>query len=320
MHLSDDEEIKKLIERNKLRLLYQRRPCRGCREPDPPLADFPHNWPGLIDLLHIDFKVPSEHTIYGERFDGEMQLMYIHPKRRRSPSVAVPMKATKDGYNPELQRALDEFQQQYKNDYDACVGGTLNRARRMGEITEEEAAAILSIASEVELRGAERMLQTKESTETTTTTTESWEREGTIILPDTTTTTTEATTKAATTTAKKVERNEPTVGPGSNATISRKNWDPHHPLMIPSVHFFGYEGSVTEPPCGEFVSWFVMDGPMLMSFEQLDQIKRLIFTHLSPQCRRTSVHYKESVARPVQDRGNRTVWRCTSEDWAPDPR
>lgn len=209
-----------------------------------------------------------------------MQLMYLHPRRMRSPSVAVPMRATKDGFNPELQRALDEFQQQYKSDYDACVGGSLNRARRMGEITEEEARAIMSYASEIELEGAVRKLQTNETADS--------------AVPIT-----------------------PAQG---NATASRKNWDPHHPLLIPSVHFFGYEGSVTEPPCGEFVSWRVMDAPMLMSFEQLNQMKRLIFTHLSPQCRRTSVHFKESVARPVQDRGNRTVWRCTPEDWAADPR
>jgi len=270
LHLTDDEEIIKQIERNKLRLLYARRPCRSCREPDPPLADFPRNWAGLIDLLHIDFKVPSEHTIMGERFDGEMQLMYLHPGRMQSPTVAVPMKATKTDFNPELQRALDEFQEQYQQDYDECVG-ILNHARRMGKVTEEEAEEILSVHSELDYlshESGERMLQTNAT---------------------------------------------------ANETESRSNWDPHHPLLIPSVHFYGYEGSVTEPPCGEFVSWRVMDAPMLMSFEQLNQMKRLIFSHLSPQCTRTSVHYRESVARPVQDRGNRTVWRCTEEDFLPDP-
>lgn len=276
LHLSDDQEIQKQIQRNKLRLLYQRRPCRGCREPDPPLADFPHNWPGLVDLLHVDFKVPSEHTINGERFDGEMQLMYIHPRRLRAPSVAVPMKATADGYNPELQRALDEFQQQYKKDYDTCVG-ILNRRRRMGEVSDEEVEEILSVASELEYAGVgERRLQTNTTIQQ--------------------------------------------IAPANQTVASRRNWDPHHPLLIPSVHFYGYEGSVTEPPCGEFVNWFVMDAPMLMSFEQLNQMKRLIFTHLSDKCRRTSVHYRESVARPVQDRGNRPVWRCTPENWQPDPR
>lgn len=41
--------IQKLIEPNKLRLKYQRRPCADvenpqCAEPDPPHADFPNNW------------------------------------------------------------------------------------------------------------------------------------------------------------------------------------------------------------------------------------------------------------------------------------
>ena len=270
MRLTNDEEIIKEIGRNKLRLLYSRRPCRSCREPDPPLADFPNDWPGLVDLLHIDFKIPSEHTIEGEKFDGEMQLMYLHPGRMRLPSVAVTMKATTTDHNPELQRALDEFQQQYDRDYDACVGN-LNRARRMGVVTDKEAEEILSSHSELDhlsYGNGERILQAN--------------------VPNTT---------------------EPP---------PRVNWDPHHPLMIPSVHFYGYEGSVTEPPCGEFVSWRVMDAPMLISFEQLNQMKRLIFTHLSPQCRRTSVHYEDSVARPVQDIGDRDVWRCTPEDWQRD--
>jgi hypothetical protein len=67
--------VKKIIESNKLRLVYQRRPCSNltnvlCQEPDPPSADFPSGWAGYADAIHIDFKVPSEHTIKGERFDA----------------------------------------------------------------------------------------------------------------------------------------------------------------------------------------------------------------------------------------------------------
>lgn len=51
LRIKDNQEIQKLIEGNKLRLLYQRRPCSNlddpiCSEPDPPLGDFPFGWPG----------------------------------------------------------------------------------------------------------------------------------------------------------------------------------------------------------------------------------------------------------------------------------
>ena len=46
-------------------------------------------------------------------------------------------------------------------------------------------------------------------------------------------------------------------------------WDPHHFMLIPTIYFYRYEGSLTEPPCTEFVTWFVADEPMRISHEQL---------------------------------------------------
>ena len=95
-------------------------------------------------------------------------------------------------------------------------------------------------------------------------------------------------------------------------------WHPHHEMLIPTYWFYGYDGSLTEPPCTEIVSWFVMDTPMTIGRSQLEQLKDILFNHVDANCRRTSVHYDESVARPIQDSAGRQVWRCTQENFPPD--
>ena len=271
LHISRNDEIEKQILSNKLRLLYSRRPCKNCREPDPPLADFPRNWPGLVDLLHIDFKVPSEHTIYGEQFDGEMQMYYIHPKRRRVPVVSVVIRASESGHNSELQVALDYFQETYDNDKALCAEKSqLNRK-------------LVSDAHEVLGDNVKSDFHDYQS----------WGDFSTIF-------------------------DDPEYHKKKRKLQDRKIWNPHNSEMVPGVYFFGYEGSLTEPPCTEFVSWFVHDKPMNISFKQLRQIRTLIFTHVSPDCESTSTQYRESVARPIQDSADRPVWRCTSDDWPAD--
>mmetsp|Transcript_18576 Transcript_18576/g.27553 ORF Transcript_18576/g.27553 Transcript_18576/m.27553 type:complete len:486 (+) Transcript_18576:170-1627(+) len=230
---------------NKLRLLFERRPCADvdlpeCSEPDPPHADFPHNWGGYTDVMHVDFKFPSEHLLYGERFDGEMQIVHLHPTRRRAPIVVSLMKAKRGGFNPLLQNIIDEFQYVFNDHASQCA------TRRQRRTTTDSLVNV---------------------------------------------------------TARNLHR----------------IFTPHHKLLVPSVHFFGYEGSLTEPPCSELVSWFITDTPMTMSFEQLEQLKRIQFRHVDPHCRKTSVHYEDSNARPIQDTFGRPVWRCTTQDFQRDP-
>lgn len=99
----------------------------------------------------------------------------------------------------------------------------------------------------------------------------------------------------------------------------KKSWDPQHPMLVPSIHFFRYDGSLTEPPCSEFVTWFVCTEPMMIGLEQLEQMKTILFTNLDKQCRKSSVDFEHSVARPIRPIGNRTVAKCTEKDFGPDP-
>jgi carbonic anhydrase len=256
--------VKKLIEPNKLRLLYQRRPCSdlanpACQEPDPPSADFPSGWAGFADVLHIDFKLPSEHTIKGERFDAEMQIFHLHPGRRRLVAQAVVMRAQQNGYNYYFQAALDAFQIEFDRRMEAC---RTNNRRHLAETSHDNDNGDY----------------------------ESWAKFYTFGG----------------------------AGPRERFDFGGGPWDPHHPMLLPTIYFYRYDGSLTEPPCGEFVTWWVADRPMTIGLDQLEQMQRLLFLSLDTNCTRMSVQHGRSVARPLQKINNRPVWRCTPSNFGPD--
>ena len=81
----DSTWIAKQILPNKLRLVMS--PRTG-DEPDPPQIDFSSTGQGLIDMTNIDFKFPSEHTVCGRSFDGEMQYYAYNPGKKRFVAVS----------------------------------------------------------------------------------------------------------------------------------------------------------------------------------------------------------------------------------------
>jgi carbonic anhydrase len=102
--------------------------------------------------------------------------------------------------------------------------------------------------------------------------------------------------------------------PDDLVVVNRPNkFDPYQVALMPTMFFYRYDGSITEPPCKD-ITWWVMMEPMIISMNQLDQLKTILFTHVDPEegCRRTSVHNADqSVARPLYDLGtDREIQKC----------
>jgi carbonic anhydrase len=273
-------DITKQILSNKLRLLYRRRPCADvindptCQEPDPPFADFPHGWPGTADVINIDFKIPSEHTISGERFDAEMQIFHIHPARDVVAVQTVVIRAQQDGFNYYLQQAIDVFQMQFDMNRAKC-GQRLRQIRRF----------------DTELRGFADGNRIRDDA---TLDRNSWVDFSTLL-------------------------DDPERDQGRNLQVQGLPWDPYHVMLIPTLYFWRYDGSLAEPPCTEFASWWVADKPMIASFAQVEQMKRIQFLNVDSQCRKTSAQFEHSIVRPIQDTNGRDIYHCTAKNFVADP-
>ncbi|VEU38091.1 unnamed protein product [Pseudo-nitzschia multistriata] len=417
-HRPEHSNLKLSILPSKLRVWFQRRPCSDlenpvCSEPDPPHADFPHGWGGFADVLHVDFKFPAEHTIYGQTFDGEMQIYHLHPGRRRLPVVSVLMKVAgddngdgnnDDGHNEYLQRILDGFQYEYDTNRAKCAIAAIDAGHRRRKLQQRQHGEPARPGGGTPTKGDHRGTQQEHGGEETIsfsaegfdsgTNAARFHAKATKVTPGRTNFGAGHGSKAAKGDKRTKHRNKqhaqrasssplfehdedhfsnlsgleirasaafggnrerleeyarlllPNNGTGNdghghyehqsniNATtdftirreahrrrLSTSRWNPHHRSLVPSYYFYGYDGSLTEPPCSEIVSWFVMDGPhMEVSFNQLEQAKAILFTNVDgSSCRETSVHYRNSVARPIQDTGpDRDVWHCTRDNYVPD--
>lgn len=99
-------------------------------------------------------------------------------------------------------------------------------------------------------------------------------------------------------------------------------WDPlDRDWFMKSDYFYGYWGSLTEPPCTEFVHYRIIDVPMSITVSQFNELKDLLFNHVDPvSCHKTSNQYLESVARQVQPLNERIVHKCNCTHFLSDEK
>ena len=107
------------IMHNKLRLQYPER-MSEMQVPIPPGCDFARNGfqSGVQDLVHIDIKVTSEHTLCGKRYDAEMQQFYLH-REGNLEAMAVLINAGGE-HNDHFEVLLKFFQQKFDADVRLC--------------------------------------------------------------------------------------------------------------------------------------------------------------------------------------------------------
>ncbi|KAL3793129.1 hypothetical protein HJC23_005631 [Cyclotella cryptica] len=256
--IQGDSMIKEILP-NKLRVVMARR--QG-EEPDPPSSDFSGVGYKAIDMSNIDIKFPSEHTLCGRIYDGEMQYYFYHPVRKVLIAIAWLFEAQEgNATNNHMQLLIDEFQQIYDENEDGCLVNEtaqdvmLNQTRSLNEL---ENASTKYIPMERNLGRADRRVQKR-----------------------------------------------------------AKPWDPFHTDIQKTVHFWGYSGSLTEPPCTDSVLWRVMDVPVKISLEQLHQMQNILFNNRNNNtCAFTSTHFKGGVARPITD--TLRYYKCTRRDYVSD--
>lgn len=152
-------------------------------------------------MIHVDFKVPAEHTLRGETFDAEMQIFHLHYDNKRIAIQSVLIRAEKNKYNDYLQEALKAFQKQYDENMSAC--GRRMRARRQ-------------LMTDFYLRMGANV---------------------TTPLVDYTTWA-DFSVHSDFIDFEQYHR---------DLKFEGGPWDPHHWDLIPTIHFYRYEGSLTEP-------------------------------------------------------------------------
>ncbi|KAL3776324.1 hypothetical protein ACHAW5_009067 [Stephanodiscus triporus] len=308
-----------MIMHNKLRLSYPERRSEN-EMPEPPGIDFANNVfnSGVQDLVNIDIKVRSEHRLCGKQYDGEMQLFHVHHETGNLEALSILIEAGGDVVgemgredNPHFQVLLDFFQRKFDEDAGLCLRRQ-RRARALffdrgggggrggaEEMNARSAAVPRAGSSSFAIDDDDNRNNGDQEEEAAD------RRENAPSL-------------VKFLYRKIRDRFESLVARRLEEKLDR--WNPMEPWYnYRSVHFWGYSGSITEPPCFQGVNWRVLDVPMRISMRQYIQLKTLMFDHVDPDtCQRTSTHFEESNARPVQPWTEGGVYRCRRSDYTSD--
>lgn len=246
---------------------------------------------GIQDVIHIDIKVKSEHTLCGKQYDGEMQIFHLHQVERNLEAMGILIEVDNtEGRNPHMQKLIDFFQKKFDNDKRMCKNRQL-LARKVFDESRSE------VGDSSERKSKLRGLKVEDDDEPV------------MKVP-----------------SNQVQDNTTySIANRFLNLIQRRTardwvWNPFEPwYILRTIHFWAYSGSITEPPCFEGVNWRIMDVPIKITYGQLIQLQKLMFDHVDPDtCRKTSTHYDESNARPTQPyRGGRN-YRCRRRDYVSD--
>jgi len=271
----------------------------------------------IVISQYSDVKIPSEHTICGRQYPVEYAISVLHPERRQMIVMSILMDFNETSEdNDHFQKAIDEWQKAYDERSTTC-------ANRRNMISKNS----VGLASN-------RHTSTQDSFNIDVSTTEEAVNIVSSIFVE------ETKQNIVNTNLSSVEirdndifsqfihnqypeKDKSPLNPSwrdlvDNTPYGNSGWDPFHPSLETSIYHWGYWGSLTEPPCSDFVAWRVLTEPAYISQRQWKQMKRILFTYQGEDCNFTSVNYKDSVARPTQNIGERSIYKCRRSDYVGD--
>ena len=283
--LLTDAEVKLEIQANKMRIIWPRR-IDNRAEPDTPSADIPKGWGSQIDATHTDLVIPAEHTLNGKRYDGEWRTYHMHPGGKGTAVIATLIDASPENEkNPAFQQALKAWEELFDYHRYQCL---FSRRRRAAEEGEE--------VIDNDLLHDDNIVDAKTASPFSF---DEYRRHRRMQQGD---------------------GFEPVFDHGdlTDPLTSKGRFNPYHEDLMPSIYFYGYFGSLTEPPCYPIATWRIIDTPMKISEQQHLEMNRLLFEHMDETCVYTSNHFQESVARPIQKNVKRDIHKCTCKNFNSD--
>lgn len=315
---------------SKLRLTYTSNVTDNLKT--PPLADFAHNWHGYIPVIHVDVKVPSEHTLCNKRYEGEYQIYYYHANRRQPIVQSIFIELHPSGREHlHFQKVINEWQAIHDLSLMECQERRRNVQEEKENIIRRMAD---SVGGSVHRKDSSSWDQAEDDSNKDTD--QIGERNDFMDEPQGQHTIRQNMLRRARERVanprfdfeygginernNRFTRSSPTPTPYSTSpTTKQPRWSPFQPRIINSIYFYGYQGSLTEPPCSEWVAWRVLDKPMQISRDQLEQLRDILFNQVDGStCKRTSAHWKGSVARPIQGFGSQKLYKCSNDDYLAD--
>ena len=319
--LDDPHKITMEIFPSKLRIKYALRDCdyqrnfvRGGGSPvwfplpaekggtgewcnyEPPCADYPHHWNGFVQVVHADLKFPSEHTICGKRYDGEFIIYHAHPQRQSVMTMNILIQI--GTHNFEMQKVINAWEHKFNENKFKCQRHRHRQLREQNSFQRRMSNVLKTGIDHEHVTSAAAAEEDETNNDMDRTDFSTW-----ADLPDDA--------------DKWIDEEERRfLELHQRRTQGNIHFNPYHDEIYRSKWFYGYWGSLTEPPClGRFVTLRVMDAPMEISQAQYNKLTHMLFHNVDHTCLRTSADFNGSVARPTQPFNNRSLWRCNRERW-----
>jgi carbonic anhydrase len=234
-------------------------------------------------LVWLELHVRSEHVVDGRRYDAELQFVHMGTGANNSEMAVVSVLIDSSAKNDH-----EEFQ------------WMLNQWATEVDLQDSRCASASATGGRLRKRVLQPITQSRSST---------------VYNATATSTTQEAPSRRVQQDCKPDK-----FGQGCEPLAPRKRMYPYS--MWPSIWYYSYQGSITQPPCSAIVHWRILDEPMLISRRQYKQLASLLTAYKTLACEdgMSFTSPKGENFRPLQqiNSANQPVSHCQITDFSFD--